>query len=338
MADTRSALREWLALRARLRDERRFHFEQAAADLCELGLTPREAKHQARARLGSRRHLRLARREIGGDFAGLVRLLQAHDVAPSLWWLPALLQAAVLIFLLNFGILSLCFILPVCVAETSGPDAMCKWPGDSTGRLDPNNPDQSAHLSHDAGKAEYIAIRYADGHSRPGFAVGKTMADYIQTRDGCMAALFQEIATDHYVTPRQVRDSAGTHRRASLDAMVMLSFGILYAMFVNRFVRGIWRRFPPRQDLLAGILATVVIGPVAGVLGEVLGELWAWKAETLRVGYGHLNLLEERIPWGHHRTELFVLATALFWMFSWLRYRDAEPDGPTATPVLNLGT
>ena len=35
-------------------------------------------------------------------------------------------------------------------------------------------------------------------------------------------------------------------RRA--DAVAMLSFALLYALFVNGFVRRIWSRFPPKQD------------------------------------------------------------------------------------------
>lgn len=321
------ALRQWLELRARLRDERRFHLERGIADFRELGAGPREAKRLARARLGSRGHRKLALREIGGDRAGLVRLLQVHGAVSSFWSLSALWQATNVIILLNVVILSFCFIVPVFIAETSGPDATCTWHSDSRARL-----------SDDAEKAEAIAIRYADGHSRPGFAPGKTMSDYIQTRDGCMATLFQAIAADRHVTPQQVRHAANTRRHTGLDAAVMLSFGVIYALFVNRFVRGIWRRFPPRQNLAAGILATIVISPMVGILGEVFGEFWAWKAETVRVGYGHLNFLAEQIPWGHHRTVLFALATALFWIFSWLRYRDAAPDGPVHAPILDLKT
>jgi hypothetical protein len=93
------ALREWLQLRARLHEERRFHLENAAADFRALGMSPRSAMRKARSRFGGRRHLRTGFRELGGDFAGLASLLRAHRVAASAWLQPALLVAAIVLML-----------------------------------------------------------------------------------------------------------------------------------------------------------------------------------------------------------------------------------------------
>jgi hypothetical protein len=94
-----SALREWLELRARLREEHQFHLDQAAADFRDLGLSRREARRSARARFGGRRNLTIALRELGGDLPGLGRLLHAHRVLASAWLQPAvLLTATALIF------------------------------------------------------------------------------------------------------------------------------------------------------------------------------------------------------------------------------------------------
>jgi len=59
-----NAIREWWQLRARLRDERRFHLDRAAAELldCRYG----------------RQSLGAAARELGCDFAGLVDLIRTH--------------------------------------------------------------------------------------------------------------------------------------------------------------------------------------------------------------------------------------------------------------------
>lgn len=95
-----NAFREWRQLRARVREEYSFHIDRAAADLHALGLSRRESRRLARARFGARRHLRMARREIGGGPAGLVSMLRAHRVLASAWLQPAILTASILLILL----------------------------------------------------------------------------------------------------------------------------------------------------------------------------------------------------------------------------------------------
>jgi hypothetical protein len=150
------------------------------------------------------------------------------------------------------------------------------------------------------------------------------MADYQKTRDRCMASLFQLIAEQHLVTPQQVSGSINTYRRTSLDVAVMLSFGLLYAAFVNRFVRGIWRRFPPTEDQWTGFTATIILSLVASLFGLVAGEIWSRQAEALRIGYGHVSYRVDRIPWVHHRFAIVVVGVFVFWIISWLRYWEAR--------------
>ena len=121
-----------------------------------------------------------------------------------------------------------------------------------------------------------------------------------------------------------MRDSIDTHRNTILDVVVMLSFGLLYALVAYRLVVGIWRRFLPTEDAPLGIAATVVISPVASLLGLVMGDFWSSEAEALRVGYGHLVQRAARIPWGHHRPAIFTIGVLLFWALSWLRYREVR--------------
>jgi len=97
-----NALREWMQLRVRLRDERQFHRDRATADLRALGLSARAAKRRAHGRLGSRQHRILALRELGGDWAGLIRLFLAHRVHASPSFQPmALIAGSLLILLLS---------------------------------------------------------------------------------------------------------------------------------------------------------------------------------------------------------------------------------------------
>jgi hypothetical protein len=88
---------EWLQRRARLRDERRFHLDCAAAELRDRGFTAREARRAARRRYG-RQSFRAAARELGCDFAGLVDLIRRHRMPASPWLQPVAL-ASVIIFI-----------------------------------------------------------------------------------------------------------------------------------------------------------------------------------------------------------------------------------------------
>jgi hypothetical protein len=100
MLRLRSALQEWLQLRARVREEHRFHLDRSAADFRCVGFSPRAAKHKARVRFGSRRNLRIARRELGGDLPGLAHLLRVHRVLASAWLQPIVLLATIVLILL----------------------------------------------------------------------------------------------------------------------------------------------------------------------------------------------------------------------------------------------
>lgn len=94
-----AALREWLEVRRRVREEFRFHLDRAAQDLRELGLTARTARRKVRARMGGRRYRGVALRELGGDAKGLIQLLRAHRVGASLLMQPLALALAGALFL-----------------------------------------------------------------------------------------------------------------------------------------------------------------------------------------------------------------------------------------------
>jgi len=208
--------------------------------------------------------------------------------------------------------------------ESSGPDSVCQWPRDPGGPLDLSDSHQDQHLSSDARKAEDLAIRYADGHARPGSSSGHTMAEYSQTLNRCEADLFFAVAKQHNVTSEEVRKSLDRHRNLALDVLVMLFFGVLYAFVADSVVRRIWQRFPPKEDRLFGAMATIVISVVLSLLGVVSGELWTDMVEYLRIGYGHLVNRDSRIPWVHHLHAIFIVGILIFWLLSWLRYRSGS--------------
>src|SRR6185437_16245698 len=123
---------------------------------------------------------------------------------------------------LCYVVLMAVVVLALFTPESSGPDSLCQWPRDSGGRLDLRDSHQAQHLSSDARKAEDLAIRYADGHARPGSSSGHTMAEYNQTLNRCEADLFLAVAEQHKVTAGEVRKSLDRHRNVALDALVML--------------------------------------------------------------------------------------------------------------------
>ena len=226
------------------------------------------------------------------------------------------------------------YVLAAFTPQSAEPDAVCQWPQDNVGPLDLSDARQGMHLRNDAEKAEDLAIRYADGHSRPNH--GHTMDEYLRTLNRCKADLFGAISKDHKVTPTEVRESIDKYRRTSLDAVVILFFGLCYGLFTDQFVRKIWRRFPPKEGRLPGILATVVLSPVVSILGVIFGEAWSNAAETLRIGYGHLVDRSSRIPWVNHRPVIFAVGIAVFWLVSWRQYRKADMDTETDSVALRL--
>lgn len=206
-----------------------------------------------------------------------------------------------------------CGMLAGCVTEASGPDSKCEWPGGDG---------DVRHLSRDARRAEDLAIRYADGHARPNNAGTHSIPAYQALTQQCMTTLFQAVAAERHSTVEQVRESVNKNRSRSLDAVVIATFGLLYAWFANILARRVWRWYPPGRDGLMGLLASAAIGPVMSVLGAAVGQFWSFWLETLRVGYGHLVYRVDRIPWGHHIPAILAAGVAIFWLCAWLRYRD----------------
>ncbi len=139
-----------------------------------------------------------------------------------------------------------------------------------------------------------------------------------------MAKLFEVVAKDHSVTPEQVRKSINTDRHASLDAMVILSFAVLYSLAASWMAEGAWRHFPPRDGWIVGVVAVLVISSLISLTGVLVGEIWSTLAEEFRVGTDHLSYRVERIPWIHHRLAIFVTGVLMFWLIGAFRYRKAR--------------
>jgi hypothetical protein len=237
------------------------------------------------------------------------------------------MTARLALALVGFGCITAC-------ARHAQSYSKCEWPSETSRSPDTRNPVAQRHLSDDAELAEDFAIRYADAHHRPGTGV-YTMDEYEQFRNQCMSALFETIAKIHGVTEETVRESVDKRRHTSLDLAVILSFAMLYSFVARAMARGIWRSFQPKDDLLLGVAATVLVSVVFSLAGLLLGECWSVQAEALRIGNTHVSYRMDRIPWIHHRPEIFVCGISIFWIAAALRCRVAA-RGSDSDLVLSL--
>jgi hypothetical protein len=190
----------------------------------------------------------------------------------------------------------------------NGRNSDCRWPGEDV----KNTPD-ARHLSADAEFAEDLAIRYGDTHYglRSGhFVSGEAYGAAIQQ---CGQKLFEEIAKEHGVPVEQVSRSLGRNR-ARIDTVEGLSFALLYFFVSVAMARMIWRRWPPEQGWIPGVVMALFLSLVFAACATALGELWSLEAENIRIGTGHMSYRALRLPWARHRTEIFAGAAVLFWM------------------------
>jgi hypothetical protein len=175
------------------------------------------------------------------------------------------------------------------------------------------------HLIEDVTVAEEIAIRYADVRKgrRSGHFEGSTA--YVAARQACMATLIAKIAVDHHVSEPHVRDQIG-RRESAVDAAIGLTFAAIYTFIagwiVGAFQLGKWTP----MSLAAVLMASAAIS-AAGILS---GELWSGLAETIRLGTTHMSYRAERLPWRHHRAELFLAGTLIFWLLAWRSQRKSS--------------
>jgi hypothetical protein len=201
------------------------------------------------------------------------------------------------------------------------PNADCRWPDEEIlGQLDLASSRDLKHLSDDAFTAEDLAIRHADarrGHRSSG--AFKDISEYRQTRDSCMAALFDAIARQHGVSTAEVRGGLG-NRRIMWDALVMLSFGAIYIVSASVVVRRVLRSALGDQPWLA-IAAIVAASIGLSVIGVALGFVWSGLLEAIQVGNGHLSYRVERIPFRRYGREMFLLGVLLFLMMAAWRWR-----------------
>ena len=220
-----------------------------------------------------------------------------------------MLRVAALLFIL------LCPILSLAVPTNTN----CEWPSSRSA-----SSRSVRALAADAEFAENLAIRHADaccGLGSPGF---QSLERYAQAREQCMATLFQLLADKHNVSTAEVRRALG-QRRLDVDLLIMLTYGAIYILAAYLIVRWLWRRIGQEDPSRAAVMS-VFAAAVVALIGVVGGEIWCDSFEMVRLGNGHLSYRETRVPWTHHRVELFLIAVVVFGLMTalkWFRLRIA---------------
>src|SRR2546422_6874719 len=126
-------------------------------------------------------------------------------------------------------LLSVLSILVLAACGGRGTGRTCTWqPSDEPSPLDLRDRAQRLHLMNEAILVEDLAVRYADFHRghRSGHFAGNDV--YQQTRDQCMAMLFEAVGNHHGVSTGQVRNAV-LYRRGETDPLVL---GVLLAVFI----------------------------------------------------------------------------------------------------------
>jgi hypothetical protein len=210
-----------------------------------------------------------------------------------------------------------CVALLICgmgCVRRAGRNSDCRWPAEN-----PLPGGTARHLSADVEFAEDLAIRYADTHHglrTPNFVSGTA---YDGARDGCMGALFDEIATTHGVSRATVSNALGRDREW-IDLGMILPFALLYCFGAAVAARIVWRRYPAAEEgWIPGAVMIVFVSLALAAVGVMVGELWCWNVETLRVGNEHMSYRVHRLWWTRHQGALFAGGVVACWVAGWRR-------------------
>jgi hypothetical protein len=204
--------------------------------------------------------------------------------------------------------------MAACVRR-EGLNADCRWPAEGVSPLDLSNAYQHRHLTGDALLAEELGIRHGDSYRGR-----ESVEDRGRRVTACTQQLVATIARLHSVSLDDV-ERARLYREPRVDVVaVSLPMTCLFCFVAYALGAPLRRRFGPGERG-PFLLATTFVSLAAAAAGVLIGELWSWVVEMIRVDDGHLGYRALRLPWSHHRLEIFVTGVALFWLMTWLRVR-----------------
>jgi len=199
-----------------------------------------------------------------------------------------------------------------CVRPGDHPVSQnCVWSEDGNQSLDLSKILDRRHLRFDAVTAEDMAIRWADQHF-------SHRREYDQQSAQCMETLSQGIAKHHGVDVALVRQYS-QDRDTLVDALVFLSFGIVYVLAAYILTGRLRRQFPPGESGFWIMALAMAVG--VSLVGVLVGGLWAIVFETFRLNSVHLSYRMNRIPFRQHWVILFVCCFIIFGLVALARSR-----------------
>lgn len=203
-------------------------------------------------------------------------------------------------------------------------NARCEWYGEAPRPLDLTRTEDQRHLTDDAKLAEALGIRHGDA-TRGIEAIDERRL----RREGCTAALNDQIVRLHGVTLDQVA-SAVQRRDLWLDVvLVFIPVTLLYLLFGRALAERVVRRFMP-EDPMVAVVVVLLAAPFVAGLGFLLGEMWSWLVEMIRLHESHLSYRVDRLPWVRHGLAVFLIYIVVFLALAWTRYR--KPRATTTEP------
>ena len=203
-------------------------------------------------------------------------------------------------------------------------NARCEWYGEAPRPLDLTRSEDQRHLTDDAKLAEALGIRHGDA-TRGIEAIEERRL----RREGCTAALNDQIVRLHGVTLDQIA-AAVLRRDLWLDVvLVFMPVTLLYLLVGRVLAERVVRRFLP-EDPLVAVLVIVLAAPFVAGLGFLLGGMWSWLVEMIRLHESHLSYRAGRLPWVRHGVAIVLTYVVVFLGLSWTRYR--QPRVTTTEP------
>jgi hypothetical protein len=216
-------------------------------------------------------------------------------------------------------------LLAICCGGCLGRpplNASCAWPEEPAVRLDLRTGSHQRHLNADARFAEELAIHYADVTRGKRSGHFTDFDEYHRTRERCLAALSDEVASRHGISPAEVAGAVG-RRDERLDAIVLLVFALLYGFVANSFLRLLFVRLPPDEPwpALVGAAAAAIGVSATGVIAGWIGST---IVETIQLGDMHMSYRAERLLWSRHWLALEVGCVILYSLIAARRWRKAR--------------
>ena len=194
----------------------------------------------------------------------------------------------------------------------------CEWIEADSRSLDLTRVWDRRHLRFDAETAEDVAIRWGDHHFH-------LLPEWDRRVGECMETLFQGVARQHHVDVATVRQYS-RQRDIVVDAAVILSIAVVYAVVAYIFAGRILRQFPPDEAGFWVMTLTLAVG--VSLVGVLAGGLWSIAVENIRLNSGHLSYRMNRIPFREHWAVVWACGFIVFALTALLRSRAHLKSSP----------